>query len=261
MTLENITKQGKLSEIFPLFDCSTIQHSDEIQRDRLTNKELCNLSFWTADFPMYVIEGKEAVLYMGRNRDNLIFDNITEAIPQLREKHNYFINDNKDIDSVIDSYTTFKFMLSKLKLKSSCSEWKYFEIDTEKYHKLNEAQRVLAERVYGKEEMFESSMEMLNNSRIKNAKIYVLNPSYVKKILHNHNAKGIARGSFLDNFEGNSNFGADSRCVDINIRHLRGVPLDKTTPSMEDILKVSNNYLIGPNKDAFEKELKELYRG
>jgi hypothetical protein len=230
MALEKVVKQGRLADIFPLFDRSTIQHAYEIQKDRAVNQDL-RVGFWTADFPMYVMDGKEAVLYMGRNKDNLVFDNITEATKQLREKNNYFINDRKNIDSVINSDTTLKVVLSDLKLKGDDSEWKYFEINTasktddkkNNYDSLNSAQRALAERVHGKGQAFVKTMEMLNDAGITITKVYILNPEYVKKNVLENGA--IARGGFLDSFVSNSNFLALYRYVDSNFGRLRGVLL------------------------------------
>jgi len=228
MSLEKVTKQGRLAEIFPLFDRSTIQHSDEIQVDRSldissngNNAVLPKQYFWTADFPMYAMDGRKTILYMGRNKDNLIFNDIIEATKQLQEKNNYFINNTKDIASVIDSDTTLRFALSDLRLKGDNSEWKHFEINTEKYDKLNDVQRKFAERVHGKGQVFINTMEMLNNADINITNIYVLNPEYVKANIPKNGA--LARGSFLDDFFNYSSFGAYYGYV-VNLSgRLRGV--------------------------------------
>ena len=228
MSLEKIAKQGKLVDVFPLFNRSTIQHSDEIQADRLveiaTKKDDAVLPkqwFWTADFPMYTMEGKEAVLYMGRGKDNLVFDNIVEATTQIREKNNYFINDRKNIDSVINSDTTLKVVLSDLKLKGDDSEWRYFEINTEKYDKLNASQKALAERTHGKGKAFKDTMKMLSKAGIETTRIYVLNPEYVKNNVPKDGA--LARVSALNSFYYYSYFDAVNRDVDLDDRRLRGV--------------------------------------
>ncbi|MBU1269524.1 MAG: hypothetical protein KKF95_02020 [Nanoarchaeota archaeon] len=230
MSLEIIAKQGRLVDVFPLFERSTLQHSDEIQADRfaeIASKKddavLRNQWFWTADFPMYTMEGKEVVLYMAREKDNLAFNNIVDATTQIREKNNYFINDRQGIDSVINSDTTLKVVLSDLKLKSDNAEWRYFEIDTKKYDKLNESQKALAERIHGKGQAFKDSMEMLNKAGIKTTNVYVLNPEYVKENVPENGA--IARVSVLNYFNGNSYFFALSGNVVNDGRRLRGVLL------------------------------------
>jgi len=226
MSLEMITKQGRLVDVFQLFDRSTIRHGDDIQRDRLLEiaskkDELSKQWFWTADFPMYTMEGKEAVLYMGRGKDNLVFDNIVEATNQIREKNNYFINDRKNIDSVINSDTTLMVVLSDLKLKGDDSEWRYFEINTEKYDKLNASQKALAERVHGKGKAFKDTMKMLSDAGKSTTRIYVLNSEYVKKTVPENGA--IARVSALYYFFDYSLFCASNRDVDGSGRRLRGV--------------------------------------
>jgi len=259
MTLENITKQGKLSEIFPLFDRSTIQHSDEIQRDRLTDKDLRSSFFWTADFPMYVMEGKEAVLYMGRNKDNLIFNNILESTKQLRERENYFINDTKDIASVIDSDTTLRFALSDLKLKGDHPEWQYFEINITKYDNLNSAQRMFAERVHGKGQAFIESMNILNEAcKGTHIHIYVLNPEYVRATVPQNGA--IARGSFLNNLKTAYAFYAEDRIVGLSNRRLRGVSRDRSI-SIDDMFKNLSKYVPEINHDKFKTDLERYMRG
>jgi len=260
MSLEKITKQGKLVDVFPLFDRSTIQHSDEIQVDRFTEidvKEndavLPNQWFWTADFPMYMMENKEAVLYMGRNKDNLVFDNIVEATTQLREKNNYFINDRKNIDSVVNSDTTLKVVLSDLNLKKLDGEWSYFEISTEKYDKLNTSQRTLAERVHGKGQAFKNSMNMLHKAGKSITRIYVLNPDYVKKNVPENGA--IARASALNGFNNNSNFNASNRYVDLSNRRLRGVPLKARSADVQKIDEYDDalKLITGNPKEALSR--------
>lgn len=231
MTLEKIAKQGILIETFPLFDRSTIQHSDELQADRvnevksvgLNNSQLTKQWFWTADFPLYVKEGNDVVLYFARGKDNLVFNDIDNATKQLSKDNNYFVNNKSDIESVINSDTTLKIALSDLKLEGNDSEWRYFSIDTKNYDKLNDTQRVFAERVHGEGEAFKNTMKMLSDSGIKTTRMYVLNPDYVKKKLKDSNAEGIARVSALDGFSNSSDFGADCRGVVDNLRRLRGV--------------------------------------
>ena len=89
MTLENLVNiQGGLAETYPQLDSNTIQHYAQIMNDRRTDKDLRRKYFWTADFPMYVLEDDEVVLYIAGRENNLIFKNIEEATSQLRKNDN-----------------------------------------------------------------------------------------------------------------------------------------------------------------------------
>jgi hypothetical protein len=225
-----------LLDVAKQVDLTTVQHAHEIQRDRLTDKNLRGMWFWTADFPLYTIENNEVVLYLADCENNLIFKNLDDAVSQLRynnklgNKNNYFPNDS-DIGIVINSASTLKTELSDLKLQNFDNEWLYFEIYTasktedkkHNYDLLNSAQRAIAEKVHGQDEDFNSTMSMLNKSGKAKTRIYVLNPDYVKKILNSNDAKSLARISILSSFNGSSNFRACNRSVDDKYRRLRGV--------------------------------------
>jgi hypothetical protein len=270
MSLEQITsRRGLLSKSVLLFDRSTIQHSDEIQKNRFdeirANKSSAVLPkqwFWTADFPMYVMDDKEVVLYIGRGKDNLAFDNIVYATNQLIDIGNYFINDRKNIDAVINVDTTLKVVLSDLRLKGTDLEWRYIEIDTKKCDKLNTLERALAERVHGKGRAFYKTMKMLSDAGKTTTRIYTLNPEYVKKTVPENGA--IARVSALDLFGNNSYFGAVSRSVGRSSGRLRGVLLTSeagaskiVTPKFYDI---SHVIAEGARTSSFAPDQVEILR-
>ena len=72
MANENLVSlTGCLVDIFPKLDRNTILHSDDLTNARRTNPDLRNVGFWTADSPLYVVDGKNVILYLGRNKDNI----------------------------------------------------------------------------------------------------------------------------------------------------------------------------------------------
>ena len=245
-----INPQGRLLDIAKQVDLNTVQHAREIQKDRLTDKDLRGMWFWTADFPLYTIENKEVVLYLADRENNLILKNLDDAVSQLRNKNNYFPKDS-DIGAVINSTSTLKTELSDLKLQKFDNEWSYFEMYTasktedkkHNYDSLNPAQRAIAEKVHGQGEDFHKTMKMLrdpkgNNSNdgIRTTRIYVLNPEYVKKTLNSNDAKSLARGSFLYYFFNyDSYFIAFNWFVDYDSGRLRGVSSEARSAEAQKI--------------------------
>lgn len=220
MALEGIVNQrGNLFDSFQELDPATIQHSDEIMKDRQDDEDLRGKWFYTADHALYRVEDDEAVLYLGREETNPIFKNIKEATEQLINEGNY-IPEKEDIEDVVNAESTLRVKISDLELEGD-GEYGYFEIDTKNYDKLNDSQRAFAERVYGEGKDFEKSMKMLKKADISTTRIYVLNSDYVKD-----NAKEggvLSRACWLGSFDDYFNFVADDRNVDDN-DWLRGVP-------------------------------------
>jgi len=223
--MEYINPQGKLEDIAKLVDLSKVQSAREINRDRITNKSLRSMWFWTSDFPLYTMDKGEVVLNMATCEHNLLFKNLSDGIKQLREKNNYFPN-NVDIASIVNATSTVKLKLSNLKLQGNNSEWQYIDVDTKNYATtLNKTQKAFVGIVYGNGKELKDNMKMLSDSGITTTKLYVLNPEYVKNTLTQTGSKALARGSFLDYFSSSSSFGASSWYVGSGSRRLRGVSL------------------------------------
>lgn len=224
MTLENlINKQGVLSETLLQFDPSTIQHADEITDARKTDEDLRRKWFWTADSALYTVEGKEAVLYLGRNAENNpIFKNIETASKQLL-RTGIYIPSKEDIESVIDAKDTLRINLSDLKLQDTSRDYSHFVINTSdnKARKLNKTQRQFAKRVYGTGKAYEESMKMFSKAGINNTYLDALTPNFVKNNVEQGNA--ISRACWLNCFGNDSSFLADGRIIGGSDDWLRGV--------------------------------------
>lgn len=259
-SLENIT--GNIITAFKQIDPDTILHAFEIQKERQTNVKLRKNWQWTADFPMYQIEKGEAILYFASRQNNLIFQNIDEAVKQIKEKE-FYKPTKEGIKQVVDSVDTgetLRIKLSDLKLTRYDSVYSYFEISTssktenpkKNYELLNDSQKALSQKVYGKEDDFEKSMKLLKNKGIKAIKLYVLNPKYVKKHAKDY---AIARVTWLSSFKGDSIFNAGSNLLEYNMISFRGVRKkteDEVTPISEAYKVILNNT---------EKITKEMYEG
>jgi len=127
-------------------------------------------------FQIYNVEKWNAVLYMPKEKGNLLFNTIREATKKSRKFGTYFIEDKQDIDSIINSNEKLTIVLSDLQLTRYDNEWSYFEVSPENYDSLNTSQKLLADRV-----------KSIENDV---SRIYVLNPEYVKKNIPKNGALG-----------------------------------------------------------------------
>ena len=219
--LENIvtSEQDTLSSLLKVFDPLTIQHSDEICKERLTDAEMRRQWFWTADAPLYQVENDDVFLYLGRGKDNLVFRNIDAASKQILESGNY-IPSVEDAQEVMKSSTTLMVKLSDLELKKQDDEFSYFDVSTTKYDKLNPSQKAFAERIYGSGDDFIRYMTALQEDGKASTRVWVLNPNYVKKKVGQD--KVLCRASALLDFSYYSLFGAYFRYFDYNCGRVRG---------------------------------------
>lgn len=221
--LETIT--GSLENALAKADRRTIQHAWEITNDRRTQPELREQWFWTADFPMYRLEGGEAVLYFAPGELNLVFANIAEAAPQIKATGNY-MPPKKDEARVVRSAKggkTLRVPLADLGLQEENAERCFFEIDTAGYDGLTPAQRALAERIYGGGEDFRLNMKVLREEgKVTVTKIYVLNPKFIRE---HARAGAIGRVSWLDDFYDGLLFIVLDRDIGSANGFLRAVPL------------------------------------
>ncbi|MCX6707868.1 MAG: hypothetical protein NT001_07085 [Candidatus Woesearchaeota archaeon] len=143
MTIDGlVNEQGPLAETFAKLDPSSIQHSDEICADRISDKDLRNKWFWTADGAVYTVENDEVILYLTRREENPVINNIKEAIDQLIQTQNY-VPKQEDLEAAINSKNTLRIKLSDLDIIKDNDEHSHFEINTSEYNKLNETQRAL----------------------------------------------------------------------------------------------------------------------
>jgi len=249
MSLEGqlTNERGTLKESYSRVKPETVQHSDEIQTDRLTDEGLRNVWFWTADFPMYrveddkgnavqgrAVEDGEAVLYLARREHNLVFQNIEEATDQLIRTNNYVVENQEDIESMVNAESTVRIVLSNLGLKRHNDEFSYIELNTKTLAEGREAVleqygedvTAFVDRVHGDAGYEKEGIGDLLAEKGRNiTRIYVLNPEYVKGKRAIREGKSLARACWLDDFVYNSIFIADVHYVDISDGALRGVPV------------------------------------
>ncbi len=91
-----------------------------------------------------------------------------------------FRPDLKEARRAMKAKDTLRIDLTKLRLQGGEEEWRYLEIGTTDYDKLNAEERKLAERFYGQGEQFDTAMRTLYDAGSV-TQVYVLNPSYVQE--------------------------------------------------------------------------------
>lgn len=209
MKFENI--EGDLKEAYLQCKKGTMLHVDELMTERLTNAELRDKWFYTADGNVYFVKDGVPYWAITREKDNPILQNINEAFTQLVDNHNYVLTP-KQLASVLKSKETMVFNLNQLDLKERNSEWSFLDIDTSNFKKSK-----LLVRIYGKN--VSKVMKCLKDNKISSTRIYVLNPKYV---MEKAKYAPLGRASWLDNFSSGSYFGAIDRSVG-NHSCVRGV--------------------------------------
>src|SRR3989338_281439 len=194
-------------------------HSFEIMNERRNNRDLRELSFYTADGLIYFLDGSKGYtpkLAITKQPHNLVLRNLEEAFDQLTRHENYY-PDTEQASEAIRAGETEVFDLTKLKLHKYNSETSYLTIPT--FGGLDNEGLRIAQRVYGHGTDFLKNMKMLKDAGIEETRIYVTSPDYVQK----HATKGqFARASWLNNFDYESQFSAFGRYVNYDDR-VRGV--------------------------------------
>ena len=214
MVLENIV--GNLLDSYRGLEVGTMLHSDALQAARLRNDYLRSLSFSTADGNIYHMKDGVPHLAMTRDRYNPILRHIYSAFTELATTG--FHPSAEDVTSALASESTVDIDLTKLRLQRDGTT-RCLAIPTQSYSSLNAEERILAERVHGSGDAFVAVMKMLADARIRETRVYVLNPDYVRE--HAKEA-AIGRASWLNSFNHDSYFSANAVNIRVNSR-IRGV--------------------------------------
>ena len=220
--LENI--EGNLIDAYRRCVPGTMLHVDELMTERGTNFELRNQWFYTADGNVYSLENKTPTLWVTREATNPVLKNIEDAFEQLITKGNYLVTP-ADFEAVRNASDTVSIDLTQLRLRGDNGKgYQHLVIDTSKeLSKCYAEEQKLLLRIYGPtEENYTASMQMLRDSthKIKETRIYVLNPKYVTANAKNN---AVGRASGLDSFDLSSIFGANIRIVLNGNGYVRGV--------------------------------------
>ena len=216
MELETIL--GNLRNAYKEVEPGTMLHVDALQAARIKDVSLRTVGFWAADGMIYHLVDGFPHLAMTRERENPVLRHIDDAFAQLGETGNYRPS-REDVASALASEQTVDIDLTSLHLQGNDAECGYLPISPQEYSSLNTEERKLAERVHGSGDAFAATMKMLADGGIKETKVYVLNPVYVRK---NATEAAIGRASWLNNFNNDSNFSAVVRLISYD-SHLRGV--------------------------------------
>lgn len=251
MTIDNLVNvMGNMLSAGSQIDSSTWQTSAEIIEDILNGSEdvKTNLrsksSFYTGNFAAYTVKDGDAVLNFGGREANPILNNLEVAYNDLIKNGNYSLN-SADITAVRDSVKSgesIEIKLSGLGLRRLDDECAYFEINTENLDKLNQSQRLFAEKIYGTN--LKEVMTEFKKSNINTTRVYVLNEDYVKA---HAGENGVARVCWLTDLSCKYIFSAE----DIGISGgstVRGVPYlaggNATETSVQTMYQTFSNATI-----------------
>lgn len=278
MALETIVGDLRAySELEP----GTFLHGDQLTAEQVHDTSLRRQAFYVADGPLYSLEGKKRTptLFLTLEPDNLVLrhlnDEVNSSFDQLVKTGN-FRPGTEEARKAMEAKDTLRIDLTKLRLKGDNAEWRYVEISTTDYDRLNAEERKLAERFYGQGTGFVAAMKALQDEGISNTRVYVLNPDYVRKEAV---AGPVARAAWRGNFDGGAGSDAGGHDVDI-LSGLRGVrraseasrkapegraaPKEGTAtpvaPSFEQVLAYSAGFVPESVREQYEIGLRNLFK-
>lgn len=224
-----ITLRGSVEDTIKKLYPTTIQHARDIQKERLTNIKLLGKWFVTGDFPVYTLEDNDVILYLADKEHNLILRNIDNAKDALKYRHNYYLGFD-EMGEIINTKSTLKINLDNVLLNEFDSEESYLFIRTSNSDKtvpvspiISPLRKPLIEKLYGSEEDFKNTMNMLHHNDIKYTRITLLNPRYVRETLRREQAHGLARLAFIYGSFNNSSINLTYNDLEHPARRMRGI--------------------------------------
>jgi len=195
------TVVGTLLDCYNQLQPGTWRTSAELMNEIRTNphreirRKMMSQVYYTANFAMYTVEevdGKdEAILYFGGRTANPIFGNMEEAALQLSNKgtgYNDYIPSKAEIQAVVDSVrtgATGKFAMSDLELNDDqtgyLSDTASYSFHSSYFPNSLLPRKKLAELIFGEGADFQNNIDMFPNLEIREFRIYVLKPWFVKE--------------------------------------------------------------------------------
>ena len=216
-TLENIVKIGpepnkSLPDYIRAAVPGTVQSSSEIMSDwKDSFKHFITESFLTNDVCVYAVENDKPILYFGKSEDKL-----SSLVPVNEESYTRFVGAKcptwipcarDEISTVIESAkvgSIARIDMSDLRIRGNSNEvYHSLCVDTANYTSLNQVERNLAERIIGIKGDFEKRMKEFSDTKIPYVEIRLINPSYLKKVIPEHEARAY---SFSVGYNSNANF-------------------------------------------------------
>jgi hypothetical protein len=168
----------------------TMLHADEITGLRKFFHLLRELYCFTADYPLYSLEGKKKkpTLWLAREPHHLVLRHLRNSeengisfLEQLAKTGNYRPS-SEEAQRVKQAKKTLQIDLTELSLQPETSEWSYFEIATDDYFgNLWSEEKKMMQRLLSNEKNYFRNMNLLQMFNVPTVKIYVLNPDYVRE--------------------------------------------------------------------------------
>ena len=234
MVLDNLVSiPAPIDEAVPQLEPGTWQIARQITQERLTNPDVRNVWFYTADGPVYhTPEDEKSRLIMTPEEFSPVAQNVGEACRQLRATRNYAVPGDQFAQArqAVSEGKAIEVILENLGLQRHDNEFSFFDLPTTPsgYDRLNPDQRKLAEWAYGQGEDFAPAMNLVRTrgqdrpiSVVEATRIWVLNPGYVQAKTAEGTA--LARASRLGRRDGGLGFGASDPGVDNSDVRVRGV--------------------------------------
>lgn len=143
--------------------------------------------FYTADGPLYSVEGKKKIptLWLTREPQNLVLrhldDDRENSYLQLTQGSGNFFPDVRDAKAAMKANDTLRINLTRLRLQGNEPEWRRLEFAPDAVDELLREERMVVERVYGRGETFARTMKTFQQEGIPSLRIYMLNPDYVRE--------------------------------------------------------------------------------
>ncbi len=226
MTIDTIVNiPGNLRDAYKAAVPGTLRHVDELTNERRTNpitpegENLRKVGIYTADGELY--QAEKTLWVITREPQNLVLQNIDNAYPQLTKEGNYIPNAEAVAGSIAHADSVI-IDTNGLRLVKDSDEYGHFNVNPREVKRLNSQKRRAALRIFGPdEEKFGLNMEMFAEAGIS-PNVYVLLPSYVQDVSKQKGSRYVGRASWLNLFNGNSNFNAIVRGIGGNCR-VRGV--------------------------------------
>ncbi len=231
MTIESIV--GNLNDAYSQLVPGTFYTTRQLMDERCApvdtpeRRERRSEWHYAADGHIYTVEGNKVEWSITDENNNLILQNLETAFRELTQNHNYRPS-NEASHAARSAASTLRVDMSFLRLSGEENEWRYLAIETatgriksgEEYVALNETERAVLNHLG----YTAANLAELQKAKIRETRINVLNPVYVKtKVAEDPQKRdSVARASWLSNFDIFSSFSAYGRNINYNDR-VRGV--------------------------------------
>ena len=275
MVLETIV--NNLRDGFHELEPGTFLHSAELLAEQVENVELQNQGHYVADGPLYGLREQKLTLWLTRLPHNLVLRHLGDAenssYDQLTQTGNYYA-DPAEAEEAIAAPDTVEIDIGQLRLEGKNKKWRYLNINTNGENDFNPEETKLVHRMNGEGAALQRALEAMGKRGIQRTGIRVLNPLYVAEVAR----EGVVgRAAWRSYFNGDADAYAVGGGIDYHgglrgVRRLVAVgdavknfeaPVgeNSNSPSMKQMLTLSESYVPKACWNAWESEVQKVYKG